>query len=203
MTGTSITQLVAFFSDGQFIRIGTATLAIFGLVFVTWWVYRSLSDRNLFTFLERHGNLPRPTIGDRVLYAIRYIALFPLYSFAGFLIIACSLFIATRPADLASQEQLLFIAISLIGTVRIAAYVSEHLAEDIAKIIPLSMVTVVILNPTIGYLTSVLPGVVAFVRLVPSFAKYLVFLAILEVCLRIAAWATGSAGFDPASDPQE
>lgn len=196
-------QVVVFFSDGQFLRLGVATMVLFGIVFVTWWVYRSLSDRNLFNFLQKHGELPNPTTIDRLLYGLRYAVLFPLYSFLGFLIIACSLFIVTHPDTAAAQEQLLFIAVALVSTVRIASYVSERLAEDTAKLVPLSMVAVVILNPTLEFLTVILPGVRNFVLLIPSFLKYLVFIVLLEVALRLASWVAGRAGFDPKSEEGE
>jgi hypothetical protein len=197
------TNLGAFFTDGRFISLGAAMLGLFVLLFITWWIYRSLSDRNLFTLLERHGNLPKPTLGDRLLYALRYVLLFPLYSFLGFVIFSGSLVILTRPTDAGAQESMLIVALVLVGTVRIAAYVSERLAEDVAKVVPLTLLTAIMLHPTQEYLKGALSASTEFAKLVPQFAPYLAFLVVLEVTLRIAAWVAGRAGFDPASDTED
>jgi len=198
-----IADILVFFTDGRFLRFALATVALFCIIFITWWIYRALSDRNLFNFLKKHGELPHPSIVDRILYTTRYAVLFPLYSFAGFLIIACSLFIVTRPVEAATQDQLLFVAIALVGTIRIAAYVSEHLAEDVAKLIPLSTIALVINNPAQMHLTEFLPIISSFAHRIPSFAIYLVFIAVLEIALRFSLWVVGRAGFDPKSEEDE
>ncbi len=200
---TVVAEILVFFTDGRFLRFALATITLFVIVFITWWIYRSLSDRNLFNFLKKHGHLPHPTIVDRILYTTRYAVLFPLYSFAGFLIIACSLFIVARPAESVAQDQMLFVAIALVGTIRIAAYVSEHLAEDIAKLIPLSTISLFIVNPTQAQLTEFLPIISTFVQRIPSFAIYLVFIVVMEIALRLALWVVGRAGFDPKSEEDE
>lgn len=196
-----ISYLIAFFSDGQFHKIVIGTLLLFAMMFVTWWLYRSISSRNLFNFLHKHGSMPNPTVVDRVLYAIRYLLLFPLYSFSAFLIFALALFITTHPETASAQQGILFIAIVLVSTIRLAAYVHENMAEDLAKMMPLSLLAAVIAKPSIAQLGVSPDSIRSFFLLVPGFAKYMVFIVMLEVVLRSGeALIGGHAGFDPKSE---
>lgn len=195
----ALQELILFFSDGQFIDLLVATAILFVLMFVTWWVYKSLSNKNLFTFLNKHDvfTIERPTFMDHFLHFVRYVILFPLYSFAGFLIFSLALFILVKPEELAIQQNLFFISIALLSTIRVGAYVSESLAEDLAKLVPLSMLGLLITSQSamssLGIDTA---SIKEFFLLIPGVAKYLVFIVLLEVVMRMVNAFVGKSGFE-------
>lgn len=194
-------QVVVFFSDGQFATLTVATLVLFLLMFITWWTYKSLSDKNLFNFLKKHDvfRLEKPSIIDHILHFVRYVVLFPLYSFAGFLIFALALYILIKPESAGVQQNIFLTSIVLLSTIRIGAYVSASLAEDLAKLVPLSMLGLLITSRSaLESLGVSLENLREFVLSIPASAKYLVFIVMLEVFLRLASKLFGGrAGFEP------
>ena len=82
--------------DQQFVNLLLATGLLFLVMFVTWWVYKKLSTRNIF-HLFRSPRHPAPGFWDYAVYAMKYFLLFPALTFCGFLIFALSLFLLMRP----------------------------------------------------------------------------------------------------------
>lgn len=178
---------IADFFDQQFINLLFATGLLFLIMFITWWVYRKLSTRNLFSLFTKSMKRKTPSFWDYVVYGLKYFLFFPILTFIGFLIFALSLFMLMRPSTVVAQANVLFIAIIIVNTIRVAAYVHEGMAEDLAKLVPLSMLAVLLGSP------SQVAGVTweqftTFVLLIPSVLKYLLFIMILEVLLRGGTW---------------
>lgn len=178
---------LAEFFDQQFVNLLLATGLLFLVMFVTWWVYKKLSTRNLFQLFTKTAKRSAPNFWDYVVYALKYFCVFPILTFIGFLIFALSLFLLMKPATPEMQANVLFIAIVMVNTIRVAAYVHESLAEDFAKLVPLTLLAVLISSP------SQVAGVhweqfANFLMLVPSVLKYLLFIVILEVLLRGGTW---------------
>jgi hypothetical protein len=172
--------------DQQFVNLLLATGLLFLVMFVTWWVYKKLSTRNIF-HLFRSPRHPAPGFWDYAVYAMKYFLLFPALTFCGFLIFALSLFLLMRPATLEAQSNVLFIAIVIVNTIRVSAYVHEALAEDLAKLVPLSLLAVLLATPNkLAGMTG--DRFVEFVRLIPGVLKYLFFIVVLEMLLRGGAW---------------
>lgn len=125
------------------------TLAIYGigiaiftaLVFA---FYRSLSKRR---------PIPLPTsdmpgwVGGLSRIVERGL-LFPLTSFLFFAVLAASLFFLTKPE--VTTGTILTIAMAVVVGVRVTVYVSEEMSNDLAKLVPLSLLAVVLVDP--GYL---------------------------------------------------
>jgi hypothetical protein len=194
--------LVTFFDD-QFLKIMLATALLFLLVFFTWWLYRIISRRNIFVLFHTSKSKPHPDAWDHILYVLKYFFLFPLLTFAGFIVFAFSLFILMKPALAADQQNVLFIAIVVVSTIRVSAYVNENLAEDLAKLIPLSMIAIILTHPnfeTIGLSTEQVTG---FFMLIPGFLKYLVFTIMLEALLRGGTWLARNINVDVPNDSLE
>lgn len=179
--------LVEFF-DGQFISILLATFGLFVIMLMTWWVYKKLSTRNIFSLFTKGMGKVQPGFWEHLRYFMKYFLLFPILVFAGFLIFAFSLFVLAKPETAEAQTRLLFIAIVIVSTIRIGAYVNEGLAEDLAKLIPLSMLSIVLLHPDFTGIGITFDQVWGFLLLIPGFIKYMLFTIILEGLLRGGTW---------------
>jgi hypothetical protein len=178
--------LAAFF-DNQFLTIALATFILFLIMLVTWWVYRKLSRRNLFNLFKRTKEKEHPTAMDHVVYGLKLFFIFPVLIFIGFLIFSFALFVLMKPSA-EQQAQVLFIAIVLVSTIRVGAYVHENLAEDLAKLIPLSLLAAVLMQPDFSNIGVSLAQVTEFFLLMPGFLKYLIFTVTLEILLRGGTW---------------
>jgi hypothetical protein len=181
---------IAAFFDQQFLSILIATILLFLLVFLIWTVYRTLSKRDIFRFNMR---LEHAKTKDFLVHAAKYFILFPLYIFLGFLIFAFSLFLLIKPT-LEQETLILFMAIVLVSTIRIAAYVHEHLAEDLAKAIPLTVLVVLLTSANISSLGIPFEEMAHFITQIPGFLKYLIFTIMLEAVLRGGTWLLGNLG---------
>jgi len=190
-----IFKAVADFFDGQFLAILVATSILFLIMYITWWVYRTLSKRNIFS-LSQTSRIP--TSGDELLYILKYFFIFPIYSFLGFLIFSLALFLLMKPATSDQHTTIFFVAIVIISTMRVGAYVHEMLAEDLAKLIPLSMLSIILTHPTFEGIGITFTQIIDFITLVPTVIKYLVFIIILEAVLRGSTWLFGNLNRDDA-----
>ncbi len=181
------TWLVDFF-DQQFINLILATALLFVIFFVTWWVYRKLSTRNLFSLSVKKSSKGDPVFSDYMWYVTKYFLFFPILTFMGFLIFAFSLFMMIKPVDVLLQANILFIAIVMVCAIRVSSYVSEAMAEDLAKLVPLSLLGILLTQPSTALSGINWLHVQNFIFLIPSVLKYLLFIIILEVLLRGGTW---------------
>lgn len=183
--------IVDFF-DQQFINLILATMLLFLVMFITWWVYKKLSTRNIFSLFGKKTSEKDLTAKDYWIYGLKYFLLFPVITFIGFLIFALSLFLLIKPTDVIVKSNILFIAIIIVCTIRASAYVSEAMAEDLAKLVPLSLFGVLLTHPAAAATGVTAENFLTFLFLIPSILKYLLFIVILELILRGGTWLIGN-----------
>lgn len=115
------------------IGIAAFTMLVFGF-FCTY-----LSKRNPFD--ARKG--PHPT--TRLARFAQGALVFPAVSFLFFCVLAASLFLLGKNQ---TTEAILLLSMSVVVGVRLTAFVSESAASDLAKLLPLSLLGVLIVDPT-------------------------------------------------------
>jgi hypothetical protein len=199
--GEIFKRLAAFF-DGYFLAILVATGILFLILLVTWWIYKTLSKRNVFHLYQKIPGTLAIRKGSLVLYILKYFLVFPLYTFIGFLVFAFSLFILSNPQTLDAQTKILFVAIVMVSTIRVAAYVHESMAEDFAKLIPLTMFSILLAHPSIENFGITVEKFNTFFMLIPGFLKYLVFTVVLEGVLRGSTWLFGNIDADEGENEE-
>ena len=115
------------------IGIAAFTMLVFGF-FCTY-----LSRRD--PFQDRQG--PHPT--TRFARFMQGMFVFPAVSFLFFCVLAASLFLLGKKQ---TTEEILLLSMSVVVGVRLTAFVSETAASDLAKLLPLSLLGVLIVDPT-------------------------------------------------------
>jgi hypothetical protein len=153
--------------------VGIAVYALLVSLF-----YRSLSKRDLFgTGAGRSRKWWRV-----LLRGVRYLTAFPLISFLFFVVLASALFFLSKSQ---TASQILLISMSVVASVRATAYLSETASEDLAKLVPLGLLGVFLVDP--GYLD--LHTTAARFRemygLRHLLLRYLIALVLLEVTLKL------------------
>lgn len=176
-----------FIMDKQFSNLFISTIFLFFASLLAWYIYyKQLARRDLFEIPKLSFQSKFVNILDRTIYFLKYLLIFPIYSFIWFLVFSFLLFALSKSRPI---EDILFLGIIVVAATRIGAYVSEKLAEDMAKLLPLTLIAIFLIDPkavTIETINSSLP---LFLQQIPRAAKYLLFIIVVEWILRIGHWA--------------
>lgn len=180
--------LLQFFLDKRFgnLFILTAILSLAGIVI--YYMYMHLSKKDLF-------HIPKPKDSDskfrkfllQTSFALKYIIIFPVYSFIWFIIFSFILVIISESKNF---ENSLYFGIVIVSAIRVSAYINEKMSEDIAKLLPLTMIATIIITPEFlsmnfeSFLNTIIDSA-QIITYIPSFAKFLIFTILLEWMLRI------------------
>jgi hypothetical protein len=156
----------------------TAAIAVYA-IFV-WMFYKSVSRRDLFN----KGIVE--SIEGRILrslaHVLKYFVGFPILTFLWFGMLTILLFFISK--SLATGE-ILLVAVAVVAGIRAAAYYNEGLSEDIAKILPLAVLGIFLVDPTFFSIDLVYQRLLQIPGLLIKLFNYLVFVIILEFTLRI------------------
>ena len=80
-----------------------------------------------------------------------------------------------------------FFSIVLVSVIRVASYISEKFSEDLAKLLPLTLISILLLNPTSITFITIKSTAVLFSKELPSTIKYLLFAVMIEWLLRLCS----------------
>lgn len=138
-------------------------LAVYGLAIAAYTLvvallYVPLGTRMMFA--RRLGERRIATPARRFAYVLA----FPFISFAFFLVVAGSMFFMggfTGDSDLQPRD-VMTIAMGVVLAIRVCAYFSETAAADLAKVMPLSMLAVVLVTNGVSDLEASLANLGAF-----------------------------------------
>ena len=179
-----------FFVDRQFLVLLSSTIVLFLAIFIMWYFYhKQLSKKNLFEIPKIDSNSKFVNFINRLVYFLKYIIIFPLYSFIWFLIFSFLLVLIAKSRPI---SEIMFFGIIIVSVTRISAYVSSKLAEDMAKLLPWALIIVFLIDPQSITIESVQASFNSFMQEIPNVAKYLIFIAFVEWFLRIGNWMIGS-----------
>ena len=151
-----------------------------------WYLYRKVAKKDMFAvdldkYTGRHATLKK--FGALIAYVVKYMVLFPIYTFLMFAILAMSFFMLSPQYNITSS---LFFSIVIISVVRILAYINEDAAQELAKMLPFSLVLSLLLNPSL--ISYRLPTTAETVNAFSSISQYFVFIIGLELFLRVGSF---------------
>ena len=125
-------------------------LYILGMSIYTLFVfkfYRFLASKDIFEFdvsrYEESKHRAVRVVLHAVAYAAKYLFIFPLVAFFWFatFTVLLSFLAPDRPFS-----DILLVALAVVGTIRISAYLTEDLSRDLAKILPFAVLGIFIVN---------------------------------------------------------
>lgn len=175
-----------FLLDKQYLNLLYSTIILFLASWLAWYVYyKQLARKDLFDLPKLELGTRFKKVMDRVNYFLKYLFVFPVYSFLWFLIFSFLLFVLSKSRPI---EDVLFLGIIVVAATRIGAYVSEKLAEDMAKLLPLTLIAIFLMDPKAVTLETLKSSFNVILLQFPRVAKYLLFIIVLEWLLRIVQW---------------
>lgn len=163
------------------------TLAIYGIGIAIYTAlvfafYQNLSKRKPFHFKFSEGT----TWTARASRAMERALLFPLTSFVYFAVLALALFVLTKATT--SVETLLLIAMSVVVAVRVTVYLSEAMSNDLSKLVPLSLLGVLLVDPGYLKLSTAWTRIGEAIDLWPLLGRYFLLFIALEAVMATARW---------------
>lgn len=170
----------------QMLPVATFGFAIFVYGLIIWYFYRSLAKRDLFSLnlkkyeKQKHAALKK-LIGF-ISYLIEYVIVFPVITFLWFLVLALFLFLLAKSQSI---QGILLISMALVSGVRIAAYYSEDLSRDLAKLLPFALLGIALVDPSFFSLQLFFDRLTEVIGFLPSTINFILFIILLESALKV------------------
>jgi hypothetical protein len=173
--------------EGELTTLGmyAVGIALYGLLVFS--LLSTVSKRSPFSSPD-----PRPGIGWAVLRGLRWLFLFPLFGFVYFLMIAVSLFFLAKGQTVG---QILLVSVSIVAGIRISSWFSEPVAKEIAKLLPIGLLGVVIVEPGYAEIGTTLDRFRELPDQIPVLWRYLAALFLVELAAKpvLALWRAKEA----------
>ncbi|MFO1532311.1 MAG: hypothetical protein ABR562_01210 [Thermoplasmatota archaeon] len=169
------------------VGIAAFTLAVTAL-------YLPMGTRLMFA--KRFGERAVATPGRRFLYVL----LFPIVSFAFFLLVAATLIVFSNPDITGSTqfaltpEYILVISMAMVLAIRISAYFHEEGAQELAKVMPLGLLGFMLVTNRIDKLGEALGNMSQLLDHVPLIVVFFVVVVVVEFLLRAIYELAGRPG---------
>lgn len=169
--------------DLETLGIAAGGIALYtALVFA---FYQNISRVEAFHSREKAG------WWGRVVHYAESALVFPLMSMLYFAVLAGSLFVLAKPTQ--ATYNVLLLAMAVVLSVRLTAFMSENMSADLAKLLPLGLLGVLLVDP--GSYT--LAPIWGRLKEVPSFGpvlgRFFLLFLVSEMVMRTArvSWRSG------------
>lgn len=175
---------------GNFFNFFILVLLIVIYSIFIWKFYRFIAKKNVLGLdLNKYNKSKHPIFTKLLagsLYFVEYIIILPFLIFFWFAIFTLFLLVLTQNQDI---SQILIISATVIAAIRMTSYYKENLSQEIAKILPFTLLAISVLNPNFFLEAQYIERIFSQLSQIPSFfsqiAYYLLFIIILEVILRL------------------
>ncbi len=183
MNATQSLSLPEFYSTVGPLIYYIIALAIYALFIFKF--YRFVACRDVFRLdlagrrEGRHAKI--------ALYILEYLILFPVLIFVWFGVFSAFLVLLTRAKPLA---EILLMSMALVATIRITSYHNEDLSRDLAKLLPLVLLAIFIIERPYISITESMSVLYQMPAMWKAMVYYMAFVICLEFVLRIlySAW---------------
>lgn len=151
-----------------------------------WKVYRIIAHKDILRLnLARYNQSEHPFFSKFfafILYLIEYIIILPFFIFFWFAVFALIIFVMLEDSSVSTALNL---AAAVIIAVRILAYHRKELAEELAKLFPLTVLVVFVTRAEITPLGFFVDAIVQLPQFLGSIVYYFVLIAAFELLMRI------------------
>jgi hypothetical protein len=140
--------------------------------------YKYMATRDIFSLKDKYG---KSSFTRHLLYFLEHIVLVPLLMFFWFAVIAAFMILIS---DM-DTGTIIMIAAGMVAAVRVTSYYNESISQDLAKLIPLSLIVVFITDPASITWTEYVSTLESIPNLLETLGYYILVLSPLEFCMRI------------------
>ena len=152
--------------------IGMVVYAVFVFKF-----YRFIGGRNVFKPVDKDVKWTR-----KLLHSLDYIFFYPIIAFFWFLVMSVLLSILSQTVDIGNIFKA---SMATIVTIRVLSYYSEELSREVAKLVPLTLLGLMLLDITKISIQAPFNVVTNLPASAHTLFYYFVFLVVAEFALRL------------------
>ena len=167
-----------------------AGVTIYGIL--VFHFYRFLARKDILKLdLSKHNQARRPLLRKIIaviFYVLESLMLFPILIFFWFLVMAGLLYLMNSDRSI---ESVMLAAMGVVAAIRVSSYYSATLAIDVAKILPLALLGIMLIDSSLIGLTESTEGIREAAVRWETMIYYLIGVVVLEFALRIASGAWG------------
>jgi len=182
-------QPLADFSQALTLQEALATLQpmvmfVIGMVVYSLFVfklYKFMASKDVFR-VSRGGS---HSAHKRVAYFLEYIFLFPIIAI--FWVFVLSILLALL-SDVIEITNIFTAAVATVATIRVAAYYNEELSREIAKLVPLALLALFLLDIANFSFAAALQVVYLVPLALDTLFYYFIAIVVLEFVLRAATY---------------
>jgi hypothetical protein len=160
------------------------TLTIYS-IFV-WFFYRLLARRDVIGLNLRKYNKDRNGAIKKffavLFYIIEFIVIGPVVIFFWFAILSIFFIVLAKELEVGT---VMLICAALISAIRVTSYFNENLSKDLAKMVPFTMIAVVLTTPDFWNISEMISRITQIPAFFNEAIYYLFFILVLESFLRI------------------
>ena len=173
--------------ENIFLVLGFFTILIVIYALFIFYFYRFLAKKDLIKLnLRQYNTTSHPVLSKFfavVFYVVEYILIIPIVTFFWFAVLSMFLLVLSKTADVGT---IILVSAALIAAVRVTSYVTEDISRDLAKMLPLTLLALFIIEPNFFVIQTVLERVQQIPSLLSHIPYYLIFIIGIEFVLRIA-----------------
>ena len=160
------------------------TLTIYS-IFV-WYFYRFLARRDVLKLnLKKYNVYQHNTVIKFfavLFYIVEFLIVAPIVIFFWFMGLSICFIILAKELDVGT---VMLICAALISAIRITSYFNENLSKDLAKLVPFTMIAVVLTTPDFWNLSTTISRIAQIPQFFTNSIYYLVFIFAFEALLRL------------------
>jgi len=169
----------------NFVNLFFLALVVFVYAVIIWKFYRFVARKNIIELNLNKYNKSQNNAASKflsgVFYFIEYIIVLPFLIFLWFIVFAVILIFLTQGLEVST---VLILSAVIIGAIRMAAYYKEDLSKDLAKLLPFTLLAILISKPNFFNFESLLSQFAQVPSYFSNILTYLLFIIILEIVLR-------------------
>jgi hypothetical protein len=187
------------------IGIFLLVFAIFFYALIVWHGYRFISKKNLLNLnLNKYNTLKHPFFTKFIaslFYFLEYLIISPIVIFISFTIFTLLLIFLNEGLEIGG---ILLVSAAIIGAIRVASYHKEDVSRELAKFLPLTLLTISLLNPlSIFSFEKVLNQLNEIPDFLSQITSYLLFIIGLEIILRLFDFIFSLLGLEEVEEIEE
>ena len=194
-TGKIVTFANSISADQAINVLEPLTIFVIGMIIYAVFIfkfYRFIGSRNVFKPISKNASW-----GRKILHGLDYIFFYPIIAFFWFLIMSVLLAILSETVAI---NNLFIAAMATIVTVRVISYYSEDLSRDVAKLVPMALLGLMLLDISKITIQAPITVISQLQNSAHILFYYFLFLVVIEFALRLVYFVRRNDTIVPASD---
>jgi hypothetical protein len=151
-----------------------------------WFFYRFLARRDVLGLnLKKYNSYKHSFVIKGVailLYIVEFLVLGPIMIFIWFAVLSCFFIVLAKDLDVGT---VMLICAALISAIRITAHFNENLSKDLAKMVPFTMIAVILTSKDFWNISEIIGRISQIPQFFNNSLYYLLFIFGLELILRL------------------